>query len=87
MNNNNYIPNGTKEDIKIGILHSNGGYYVSNEGTQKEPKYHVWVPGITHATCDSAYNDISLAICRCDYLANTMIRKEALLSPIHHSIF
>lgn len=35
----------------------------------KEPNYHVWVPGVTHANCDSAYGDITLAVCRCDYLA------------------
>lgn len=62
-------PNGSGEDIKIGILHSVDGYYISNEGTKANPNYHVWVPGITHATCDSAYNDISLAVARCNYLA------------------
>ena len=68
-----YKPNGTKEDIKIGIIHSVGGYYVSNEGTKLNPNYHVWVPSVTHAICDSAYNDISLSVCRCDYLANNKI--------------
>lgn len=52
-----------------GILHSVNGYYVSNEGTKNKPNYHVWIPGITHAVCDSAYNEISLAVCRCNYLA------------------
>lgn len=66
-----YTPNGTKDEIKAGILHSVGNYYVSNEGTKSKPNYHVWVPGITHATCDSAYNDISLAVARCNYLAKT----------------
>ena len=64
-----YEPNGTKEDIKMGILHSVGGYYVSNEGTKAKPNYHVWIPGITHASCDSAYDDISLAVARCNFLA------------------
>lgn len=64
-----YKPNGSAEDIKIGILHSVGGYYVSNEGTKVKPNYHVWIPGITHVACDSAYADISLAVCRCNYLA------------------
>lgn len=64
-----YEPNGTKEDIEIGVLHSVNGYYISNEGTNKNPNYHVWVPGITNSTCDSAYNDIGLAVARCNYLA------------------
>lgn len=51
-----------------GILSEIGGYYVSNEGTKKKPNYHIWVPGITHATCDSAYSDFSLAKTRCEYL-------------------
>lgn len=75
-----YRPNGTKEEIEMGILHSSGGgYYVSNEGTKKNPKYHVWEPGITHATCDSAYEEISLAVCRCDYLAREAKRSLQFL--------
>lgn len=66
---NKYKSNGSPEDIKAGILHSNKGFYVSNEGTKVKPNYHVWVPGLTHSVCDSAYGDISLAVCRCDYLA------------------
>jgi len=69
-----YQPNGTKEDIKIGILHSIGGYYVSNEGTIKKPNYHVWVPSITHAICDSAYEEITLAVARCNYLYKEKIK-------------
>jgi hypothetical protein len=53
------------EDI---ILHEVNGYYVTNEGTKSKPGFHVWIPGITHATCDSAYADISLAVARCNYL-------------------
>ena len=70
-----YEPNGTAEEIKMGILHlvqgefSLKGFYVSNEGTKQKPNFHVWVPEITHATCDSAYTDISLAVARCNYLA------------------
>lgn len=64
-----YSANGSKEDIRLGILHNVDGYYISNEGTKRSPNYHVWVPGITHSTCDSAYNDISLAVARCNYLA------------------
>ena len=66
-------PNGSKESIKIGILHSINGYYVSNEGTKNKPSYHVWIPSITHAVCDSAYEEISLAVCRCNYLAKNKI--------------
>lgn len=69
-----YNPNGTPEEISLGILHCVDGYYVSNEGAKGNPNYHVWVPGITHSTCDSAYNDISLAVSRCNYLAKNKIR-------------
>lgn len=62
-------PNSTIEDFKIGILHSVCGYWVSNEGTKAAPVFHVWIPGITHSTCDSAYDNISLAVTRCNYLA------------------
>jgi hypothetical protein len=64
----------TPEDIKLNILHSVGGYYVSNEGTKSKPNFHVWIPGVTHATCDSAYADLSIAICRCNYLAKKGVR-------------
>jgi len=67
------IGNATKDDLAIGVLHSIGGYWVSNEGTKNIPNYHVWVPGITHSTCDSAYADLSLAVCRCNYLAKNKI--------------
>lgn len=70
----NYEPNGTPDDIKIGILHSVDGYWVSNEGTKKQPSFHVWIPGITHSTCDSAYDDISLAVARCNYLAKNKVK-------------
>ncbi len=63
-----YIPNGTKEDVKLGILHSMDGYHVTNEGTKELPNFHVWIPDVTHAKCDSAYNDISLAVARCNFL-------------------
>ena len=64
-----YSPNGTPEDLKIGILHSVGGYWVSNEGSKSAPSFHVWIPGITHSKCDSAYGDLSLAVARCNYIA------------------
>lgn len=68
------VANGTPDDIKMGILHSNGGYYVSNEGTKKNPNYHVWVPCLTHAKCDSAYGDLSLAVARCEYLFKNNVK-------------
>jgi len=66
-------PNGTKEDKSMGILHNVNGYHVSNEGSKDKPNFHVWVPGLTHSRCDSAYNDITLAVCRCNYLARNNI--------------
>ena len=58
------------------ILYSVNGFYVSNEGTKKNPNYHVWIPGITHSICDSAYKELDLAIARCNYLDknSTIIR-------------
>jgi hypothetical protein len=67
-------PNGTPEDIALGIFHEKGGYYVSNEGTKKEPSFHVWTPDTTHAKADSAYKYISLAVCRCNYLHKHKIK-------------
>lgn len=64
-----YSPNGTPEDIKAGILHSIDGYWVSNEGTKQNPNFHVWIPQVTHSIVDSAYNEISLAVARCNFLA------------------
>lgn len=71
-----YEPNGNTEDVKIGILHSVSGYYVSNEGTKLNPNFHVWIPTITHATCDSAYSEISLAVCRCNYLERNKVEAK-----------
>ena len=67
--NKKYDPNASSEEVKLGILHNVNGYYVSNEGTKEKPNFHVWIPSVTHSVCDSAYNEISLAVCRCDYLA------------------
>lgn len=74
-----YAPNGTPEDINLGILHSINGYYVSNEGTKQKPNFHVWIPQITHAVCDSAYNEISLAVARCNYLESVKTTKSRLI--------
>ena len=71
---NKYKPNGTEEEVKLNILHLIDGYYVSNEGSKKNPNFHVWVPNGTHVVCDSAYGDISLAVCRCNYLAKNKIK-------------
>ena len=57
----------TDGELKMGILHNVGGYYVSNEGTKTKPSYHVWVPDVTHAKCDSAYLYLDVAIVRCNY--------------------
>ncbi len=48
-----YLPNATPDEIKAGILHSVGGYYVSNEGTKRAPSFHVWIPNGTHVVADS----------------------------------
>jgi hypothetical protein len=71
---NKYQPNGSKEEVSLGILHNVNGYYVSNEGTKSKPNFHVWVPDGTCCQCDSAYNDITLAVCRCDYLAKNNVK-------------
>ena len=55
----------TEKDILFEI----DGFYVTNEGDTKNPSYHLWKPNLTHATVDSAYNDISLGKVRCKYLA------------------
>ena len=68
------LPNGTEEDLKRGILHSVNGYWVSNEGTKAKPSFHVWMPNITYSVFDSAYTEIDLAVCRCNYLAQHKIK-------------
>ena len=75
----NHQPNGSKEDISIGILHSSNEYWVSNEGTKLKPNYHVWIPQVTHSICDSAYDDITIAVARCNYLAKSKIGKCLIL--------
>ena len=67
----------TKNKYAPGILHSSGnGYYVTNEGTKSNPSFHVWIPDLTHSVCDSAYNDFSLAVCRCNYLAKNKVKAK-----------
>ena len=77
---NTYEQNGTEEEVKLGILHKVNGYWVSNEGTKQQPNYHVWIPSVTHSVCDSAYTEIDLAVCRCNYLAKNKI--EARYQPL-----
>lgn len=48
------------------IKHENGKFWVLEV---KKGFYQVMMKGSTCSTCDSAYNDLSLAIYRCDYLA------------------
>lgn len=74
--NKKYEPNGTEEEVTLGILHNVNGYYVSNEGTKQKPNYHVWGPSVTHSVCDSAYAEIDLAVCRCDYLAKHKVKMK-----------
>jgi hypothetical protein len=73
-----YKPNATSEDIKLNILHSLNGYWVSNEGSKTKPNFHVWATGQTHSVCDSAYSEISLAVARCNYLAKAALKKAEL---------
>ena len=68
------LPNGTKEQLRYGVLHNKKGYYVSNQGTNKNPSYYVWIPSLTHSNVDSTYNDISLAVTRCNYLFKANIK-------------
>ncbi|AGO48794.1 hypothetical protein Phi46:3_gp050 [Cellulophaga phage phi46:3] len=72
--NDKYNPNGTKEEISLNILHTSGSCYVSNEGTNKKPNYHVWKPNGCYCIVDSAYSDITIAVARCNYI-NQSIKK------------
>ena len=72
--------NARKEEVELFILHNVNGYWVSNEGSKQKPNYHVWIPSVTHSVCDSAYAEIDLAVCRCNYLAKNKI--EASYQPL-----
>ena len=72
--------NARKEEVELFILHNVNGYWVSNEGSKQKPNYHVWIPSVTHSVCDSAYAEIDLAVCRCNYLAKNNI--EASYQPL-----
>lgn len=54
-------------------IYCNGRYFVSKEDGDRGILYHVWLPGVTHATADSAYKRKDYAICRCDYLSRNNI--------------
>lgn len=59
------------------IKHENGRYWVADT----KDAYTVFKIGITHSTSDSAYerspDGLSLAIARCDYLANSRSKDYA----------
>lgn len=47
------------------IMHENGRFWV----LARDGVFYVMVSVVTHSSSDSAYEDLSLAIRRCDYLA------------------
>lgn len=47
------------------IVHENGNFWVG----QDKGTFVVFCAGATHSVSDSAYEDQSVAIARCDYLA------------------
>lgn len=54
-------------ELPPGVLHAAAGFYVSKTAQG----FTVWPPGVTHSRSDSAYEDKSVAVARCDYLAKT----------------
>ena len=52
------------------IMHENGKFWVLRKGGV----FYVMVAGVTHSSSDSAYEDLSLAIYRCDYLARRVAK-------------
>lgn len=57
------------------IKHENGNFWVLEE----RKTFTVFRNGFTHATSDSAYDDLSLAVARCNYLAKREHAKNCLL--------
>ena len=53
------------------IVFSINGYFVEKINNV----YHVFVKGITYATCDSAYLEEEIAISRCKYLEKELNKK------------
>lgn len=64
------------------IVHENGKAWVLRDRPQKG--YAVCVSGTTHSTVDSAYelnpDGLSIAIARCDYVANRIAQKQGVWS-------
>jgi hypothetical protein len=60
------------------IIHENGKYWVHSGKGKEKGIFTVYKTGLTHSTSDSAYNDKSLAIYRCNYLAKRTIKIEPL---------
>ena len=50
------------------IVFNINGFFVEKITQNNLPLYHVFMKGVTHATCDSAYKDVDYAIVRCKYL-------------------
>lgn len=74
--NSKHQPNGSAEDISLGILHDMGTHWVGNTGTKKKPAFQVYTVGVTHSTSEgTAYPDITLAVARCNYLAKNSKQK------------
>lgn len=47
------------------IIHENGNFWVG----KTKSDFTVFVVGATHSVSDSTYEDLSVAVARCDYLA------------------
>ena len=52
------------------IMHENGKFWV----LRRDGVFYVMVSGVTFSQSDSAYDDLSLAISRCDYLASRTVK-------------
>lgn len=53
------------------IIHENGKFWV----LKNKEGFHVMVSGVTHSVSESSYNQLDLAITRCDYLASRAMKK------------
>lgn len=53
------------------IMHENGKFWV----LKNKQGFHVMISGVTHSVSDSSYEQLDLAIARCDYLANRAMKK------------
>lgn len=59
------------------IVHECGDFWVGRTGSS----FTVYRSGATHSTADSSYDDLSLAVARCDYLGKNAHRMVALRFP------